>query len=474
LAVEDLEASTVSEAEASESMEAPSDRRRPEGSPEAAAGEGEDRRSRRNCRGRSGPATSRGSSRASSGRSSSRGSGSRERSGKFSREEWEGRQIEALKALLEHIGQSQGPGQSQPQSKSLGEVVCSLALNVVRQDNTPAFTREGILATVDRVGPRRSRMAKASPRVGSSSASTKVAVSKTADTRLGETLMQSGSAMPGAMPEITLGASDLQPALAQEEDVPVAEEEEIAHDEGAPPAWDENETDIEAHDKACFITEAPSLEMSVPEASAAQTETLAPELAAEEQLQTTMVAAPRARPPDAGFMPARDRGGPASLESVLEVLRLLETQSAIPFTDLLGQILWRHRRSGPLQNPPHRTVAENVSWAAGDLGPVEEVFRAFTLREKGRMRRSEWIQVVQFVQRNPVLRQRVRHCEADRLFYSACSRNRDENRTICLSEFLELLLMLVETSGVHPWMVFSAVGCHAERVMALARAGELE
>uniref|UniRef100_A0A7S4RMS0 EF-hand domain-containing protein n=1 Tax=Alexandrium monilatum TaxID=311494 RepID=A0A7S4RMS0_9DINO len=163
-------------------------------------------------------------------------------------------------------------------------------------------------------------------------------------------------------------------------------------------------------------------------------------------------------------------GPGASAAAVLGVLRALVEQCGASLGDVLGQILFRHRRAEPLQGSMHRATTEDASWIDGH-DDLREVYRACTRKDHGRMRRSQWLKIVQLIQRNPVLRTKVRHADADRLFYSITTRNKDPNRTISINEFMQLLLMLIETSGLHPWMIFFSVGAHAKQLAAEAQAG---
>ncbi|CAE8717754.1 unnamed protein product [Polarella glacialis] len=158
------------------------------------------------------------------------------------------------------------------------------------------------------------------------------------------------------------------------------------------------------------------------------------------------------------------------------ILKSLAHTSGMSLGDILGQLLWKQRRSEPLQSGALKATVENPAWVdlesnGANVGLTEEVFRALTAADGGRMSRVQWLGVVRMVQRNPLLRQRVRHGDADRLFHSITSRSKEKDedrRTVSLDQFMTLLLMLVETTATHPWMIFLAVGCHAEHLTAEA------
>jgi len=179
---------------------------------------------------------------------------------------------------------------------------------------------------------------------------------------------------------------------------------------------------------------------------------------------------PGSRPSSGGQRPESREVCEVTPGAVVQVLNVLVEYSGMTMSDILGQVLFRHRRTEPLQLSQHRATAEDTSWIDG-FEDIREVYRSCTRKDHGRMRRSQWLKIVQLIQRNPVLRTKVRQSDADRLFYSMTTRNKDPNRTINVNEFLQLLLMLVETCGLHPWMIFFSVGSHAEHLAAQAQAG---
>eukprot|EP00439_Symbiodinium_sp_Y106_P034483 s862_g4.t1 len=164
----------------------------------------------------------------------------------------------------------------------------------------------------------------------------------------------------------------------------------------------------------------------------------------------------------------------------------------------VSEILFRHRRSSVIQErKDFRKVAEDISWvfrqssssdAAGTTKEtggkrwVDAVFEHMCV--KGEFRFREWQKVVQLIQRNPILRNRVRLSDTDRLFYNITHRDNEvpvhngshpkdpqlgQARSSLNSprEFRELLMCLADACAVHPGMMFYAVGCHDQ---ALAEA----
>eukprot|EP00747_Dinoflagellata_sp_TGD_P017484 gnl/TRDRNA2_/TRDRNA2_125851_c0_seq1.p1 gnl/TRDRNA2_/TRDRNA2_125851_c0~~gnl/TRDRNA2_/TRDRNA2_125851_c0_seq1.p1 ORF type:complete len:671 (+),score=70.73 gnl/TRDRNA2_/TRDRNA2_125851_c0_seq1:76-2088(+) len=159
--------------------------------------------------------------------------------------------------------------------------------------------------------------------------------------------------------------------------------------------------------------------------------------------------------------------------AVLRVLTKLAESSKMPVADVIGQILYRHRRAEPLLSPQHRKTVEDTSWVeCGDdvtfVKGVARVFRVITHADSGRMRQAHWSKAVHLLMKSPLLQDRVSLSDTDRLFYCECRRACSNTqcqanwRSIGLRAFKRLLLEVAEASRVHPWMVFIAVGCHAD------------
>jgi len=166
----------------------------------------------------------------------------------------------------------------------------------------------------------------------------------------------------------------------------------------------------------------------------------------------------------------------------VSAVQMLAGQSNMHFHEVAGQILFRHRRSSVIQErKDFRKVAEDISWvfrqssssdAAGTTKEtggkrwVDAVFEHMCV--KGEFRFREWQKVVQLIQRNPILRNRVRLSDTDRLFYNITHRDNEARSSLnSPREFRELLMCLADACAVHPGMMFYAVGCHDQ---ALAEA----
>lgn len=160
---------------------------------------------------------------------------------------------------------------------------------------------------------------------------------------------------------------------------------------------------------------------------------------------------------------------------VVRILRsLLEGTSDMTLTELVGQILWRHRRT--LKHSKHRRIAESTAWLEDKSVPrdvvqmVNDVYRALTHEDGGEMRSKQWHRAVSLICNNPVISARVKHSDVDRLFY--CETHRGTTTTahpsISAAEFRLLLLQLAEASGVHPITIFVACGCNAESLQQAA------
>lgn len=147
------------------------------------------------------------------------------------------------------------------------------------------------------------------------------------------------------------------------------------------------------------------------------------------------------------------------------ILRAIQAESGLNMVDLAGQILWRNRRTKPLTSSEHRQAVESTQWI-GDVQLADIVYRELTKSEGGRMRRPQWLKVVELLRRNPSLQSKLAPSNADRLFYTMALRKGDESRAIGLRDFLQLLVLVAENVGVHPSVCFVAVGCHADRILS--------
>jgi len=172
--------------------------------------------------------------------------------------------------------------------------------------------------------------------------------------------------------------------------------------------------------------------------------------------------------PDLSPVPAKCPTG----KLLVQVLRVLCERCRVPFHEAAGQVLFRNRRADVLRKRKDlRQSSEDLSWiaAAADpadqaaLGGVEGVFRAMCVRDE--LRSRQWQKVVQLMQRNPVLASRVRHSDADRLFYEVTHRDVEATHALTsVQKFKELLALLSEAAGVHPAVVFISVGCHGQHL----------
>lgn len=162
---------------------------------------------------------------------------------------------------------------------------------------------------------------------------------------------------------------------------------------------------------------------------------------------------------------------------VVQVLHDLARQCGRRFSDVAGQVLWRHRGSAALQGH-HRRTAEDLTWLNGcdaDLvarpvvALVEDVFRAMTADEESKhMRFRQWQKVVRLIQKNPVLERQVKVRDVELLFY-AKTHDSSVHVSISRREFKQLLMELAERMEVHPSLVYMAVGCHAEHLSSEMR-----
>lgn len=171
----------------------------------------------------------------------------------------------------------------------------------------------------------------------------------------------------------------------------------------------------------------------------------------------------------------------AAMPLVMDALHTLGQRSGMHFNDMLGQILWHHRKDEVLQERRFHKTVEDTAWAfdaAGDpdarlskMGSVESVFRAMTSPD-GQMYLRQWRKVAELVQRSPLLQGRVKRLEVDYVFHASCGRGNvaqrhvnDSCHAINYEAFTALLVELADVMRVHPFMVFVAVGCHAQHLL---------
>lgn len=171
--------------------------------------------------------------------------------------------------------------------------------------------------------------------------------------------------------------------------------------------------------------------------------------------------------------PSLEEAAQERVDLVVDALRSMSLKSVMPFTDVIGQVLWRNRRSEVLQKRKFKDTAEDLCWLmprstddqgrqSEQLQVVDDVFDMLC-GENGRMTSRGWHQVVRIVGRSPALSGRVSLSDVDRLWYAQTrsSSSKEILRDIDLHGFKALLLALGESMRVHPWMVFLGVASHA-------------
>lgn len=162
------------------------------------------------------------------------------------------------------------------------------------------------------------------------------------------------------------------------------------------------------------------------------------------------------------------------VDAVIKGLGYMAEASGILFSEAVGQILWRNRRAESLREKQRsKDAVDDLSWVAdcaedpdvaGDvLKALDDVFDMFEVSHNGKgINVKAWQRVTKFVEANPVLKRRVKLTDVDRLWHAATHKPpADPQISISRRAFKELLLTWCEAMGVHPWMVFVAVGSHA-------------
>jgi hypothetical protein len=159
-------------------------------------------------------------------------------------------------------------------------------------------------------------------------------------------------------------------------------------------------------------------------------------------------------------------------ELVAKVLQALQKHTESKIGDIVGQILWRQRKSEALQDPRFKKVAESVDWAvSGDptvskemMDLVDAVFKEATAADGNRMNAREWHKIAKHIKANPILASRLRATDVDRLYYGEThSRGEASGTGINRREFRSLLVQLAFCMRVPPYMVLTAVGCHKQQ-----------
>jgi len=175
--------------------------------------------------------------------------------------------------------------------------------------------------------------------------------------------------------------------------------------------------------------------------------------------------------------PSLEEAAQQRVDLVVDALRSMCMNTVMPFPDVIGQVLWRNRRSESLQKKKFKDAAEDLSWVmprgTDDLSPsrckqseqlqiVDDVF-GMLCGENKLMSSRGWYQVVRIVDRSPALSGRANLSDVDRLWYAQThsSASKEIVRDIDLHGFKALLLALSEAMQVHPWMVFMGVASHA-------------
>lgn len=166
------------------------------------------------------------------------------------------------------------------------------------------------------------------------------------------------------------------------------------------------------------------------------------------------------------------------VELMVQALRILSVGAKMPFADVVGQVLWRSRRSECLlKTKKFKETAEDVSWMMpgsggldehvkqaeklAQLQDVDDAFKMFS-SENGRMNSRGWRQVARLVWSSPALAGRLNLSDVDRLWYAHTRPNlsREVLRDINCNDFKGLMLALAEAMEVHPWMVFFPVASY--------------
>eukprot|EP00930_Biecheleria_cincta_P026339 TRINITY_DN18581_c0_g1_i1.p1 TRINITY_DN18581_c0_g1~~TRINITY_DN18581_c0_g1_i1.p1 ORF type:complete len:447 (+),score=92.30 TRINITY_DN18581_c0_g1_i1:96-1436(+) len=165
---------------------------------------------------------------------------------------------------------------------------------------------------------------------------------------------------------------------------------------------------------------------------------------------------------------------PAVADAAMSVVLELGKKAGVAFEDIAGQVLFRYRLSEPLQQECYKGLIEDLRWvldAGTDKNPsIVEMssmtFKELTMRDGGKMYFRTWQKLVELVRRNPILQERFKRSDADRVWheYSRDAVRSEMSAGACvkIKDFPRMLLSVSHEAGVHPWIIFMAVGCHCD------------
>jgi len=182
---------------------------------------------------------------------------------------------------------------------------------------------------------------------------------------------------------------------------------------------------------------------------------------------------------DFAAVPVHLHGTDEATHVILDVVRRLEKRTSMPVSDTLGQLLWQNRDVPSLREGAHRQLVEDLSWVvdpehcSSDSGPsvldlTMVVFRELTAEDSGRMKWRTWLKVVEYIKRNPLLTNRINRNDADRIFHAEAMRevrgghSQDQGISVGSHGFMGLIMKTAEIIEMHPFVLFLAVGCHAD------------
>lgn len=135
---------------------------------------------------------------------------------------------------------------------------------------------------------------------------------------------------------------------------------------------------------------------------------------------------------------------------------------------LVGQVLWRHRKSDALQGE-HRPVAESSKWVedsavAVDVDEESVVEKCRTVHtilsggKKSSLKVAQWRKVMELISTNSEFRSHVRRIDPSKLYYGEC-----DGAGLSQKQFMLLLMKIADIMGIaHPVLIFKEVASHAE------------
>lgn len=159
------------------------------------------------------------------------------------------------------------------------------------------------------------------------------------------------------------------------------------------------------------------------------------------------------------------------IELVVEALHCHAEDIRLPAEDVIGQILWSHRKSPVfLKKKSLRAVAMDLSWVvmgrlhSSDKLAIDDVFDKITA-ENELMDSRGWQRVSRLVGQCGALSSLVTQADVNCLWHSRTNTTAPSRKTLTCginkADFKQLLVAWSQLMKVHPWWIFYTLESHA-------------